>query len=420
MREFWKTGCCIVFGLLLSGFVVMSSAPASADEVEISGGGHLAGTVVTKEVKSGTTPFLVMKVDDDIQVAIQRSRVRRVRLGKELGDYPALAAAAGDDADKHYALAVKCKEDSLQHQYRYHMQRAITLDPDHVAARSSLKYVKDDNGNWVMFSTRQRSRGLVKTSKGWDFPEAIAKQQSRDRFKVASAKWTKEVIRLRKVFLRGQKTAGEALAKLQAIADPEATKAIVGELESSREKKNNQPRDLRLLWVDLLGKMRNSTATAALVKTGLVESDSVVREAAMTRLKEYGNRSANATYAGMLNPKKNSNKTVKQALRGMTYFPDPAYAMTYVDALVTVHEIQTASGPSGNTNAGFIRDDVGGNSFSTGSKVETRRVPYRNDDAHRLLVAVEPEADYGFNQQAWREHFARKLTQYDGSLRRDP
>ena len=168
--------------------------------------------------------------------------------------------------------------------------------------------------------------------------------------------------------------------------------------------------------VELLGSFHNTTAVRALVVAGLDEPDAVVREAALKQLQEYGHGSAKATYVPMLTDKKNKISTIRKALRALTYFPDPELAMTYIDALVSTIKEEKSTG--GGTNAGFTQNGSGG--FSTGSKKVVEIKTYKNSDARVLLIEVEPNADYGFDEQAWREHFARKLTTYQGNLRRDP
>ncbi|NND97290.1 MAG: HEAT repeat domain-containing protein [Pirellulaceae bacterium] len=384
------------------------------ETVEFSGGGHLSGQVL-KEVDSGKVPFVVVRVDDGISVAIQKNRVSRVRTKNELTEYARLADEAGNDPEKHYEHGRWCAAHNLSAQKQYHYQRAIAIDPQHERARAALEYVRDDQGNWVSYAQQQRNRGLILVGGRWQFPEAVAKDRFQDEQNVKASKWIKELARLRAQAMRNNSKSAESLAAIKAIKDPLATGAIAGELIKSRGK-DVQPRALRMEWIKLLGQFRNSQSVRALVMAGIDEPDPVVREAALKQLQEYGSRSAIATYVPMLNPKKSSNNNVKKALRALTFFPDRELAMTYIDALVTTHTREVTSG--GGTNAGFTDDGSGG--FSTGSKKVVVTDTIRNDDAHRLLIEVEPGADYGFDQQAWREHFARQLTSYEGSLRRDP
>ena len=386
---------------------VMGVSSAAAGTVELSLGGHVAGRVA--RVDQSSRPYVVVRVDEDVRVALPESRVRRVVSSDELAEYRRHVVAAGQDAEKHYELARWCSANSLLAQSRHHMQRAIQLDPDHSEARAALGYV-EHRGEWVRYDHLQRSRGLVSVSGRWQLPEAVALERARKQAEVRAKRWIKEVARTRAMALRGN---AEALQELEAIEDPLAAAAIAQELNESRGS-GNQPRRLRLLWVELLSRFHNATATRALVRAGVEESDSVVREAALEQLQEYGRSSAVATYLPML--QSNSNEQVNRAARALSFFPDRELALTYVDALVTTHKKVIPAGPG--YQAGFSSD--GDQAFSTGGKPRVIQKSVENPPVLALLKTVEPEANYGYDEAAWRQHFARKLTSYDGDLRRDP
>ncbi len=401
--------------------LVWASANSQAEvlpieTVELRGGGQVAGKVIS-QVERPTGGYVSVQVDDEIAIAIDQSAVTRVRTRDELEAYARRAAAAGDDPNKHYELGRWCKENYFTQQRVYHYQRAITLEPNHTLARANLGYVRDDHGNWIPYAVQQRDRGLVWANGGWQFPEAVAKANAASEAQVTAAKWIKVVAQLRQQYLGRSKKPQEAFEEITAIRDPLAANAIALELEGSRGK-TIQPRVLRLEWVRLLGRFHTSKSVGTLVFTGLKEPDAVVREAAMEELKKYGSSSAIATFVPMLNPAKNSPKNVRLGLRGLFYFPRRELAFTYVDALVTTHMIVPPKGPGIST--AFTDTGAGAGSFSTGSSNKPVPTPFKNMDALTLLKMIEPDVDYGFNQQAWREHFASQLTAYRGNLRRDP
>ena len=113
--------------------------PASlADNVELYGGGHLSGKV--QRVSDAKVPYVIVEVDASLRVALPASQIRQVVEGKELAEYARRAKIAGNDAELNYLLAKWCAGNHLQFQKRYHMQRAIEIDPDHKLARASLDY----------------------------------------------------------------------------------------------------------------------------------------------------------------------------------------------------------------------------------------------------------------------------------------
>lgn len=400
--------------VLIAGF--LSSHPwglsrqiVSADTVEISGGGHLTGEVSRKP------DSVIVRVDDEIHVALPASRVRRVVDSDDLAAYRELAAKAGENAELHYQLAVWCVTGSnvpgdSKHYRSHHLQRAITLDSEHAKARAGLGF-KKQNGKWVRTSDLMRGRGMISRAGRWELPESVAIEEYQQDTDVNAKKWIKEVKRLVTLLLRNTKKSPEALASLQAIVDPLASNAIADQLNDSRER-GNQSRDLRMLWVRLLGKFRDSVSVQTLVQAGLMEDDEVIREAALDQLVKYGAGSAVATYLPCLT--KNDNQLVNRAARALAWFPDPELAMNYVDALVTSHKTEQA--PSSAINAGF---GDGGGGLQTGGKKKVYVQTRKNPAVLALLQAIEPEVDYGYDEQRWREYFANKRSTYSGDLRRD-
>jgi len=73
---------------------------ASADSVELRGGGQVAGAV--KRVPQERAPYVVVEVDEKIRVAIPESQIARVGESADLNEYRQRAAVVKDDADEHY------------------------------------------------------------------------------------------------------------------------------------------------------------------------------------------------------------------------------------------------------------------------------------------------------------------------------
>jgi hypothetical protein len=389
--------------------LLIAISPAIADTVELSGGGHLDGTVEQK------ADVVIVALDDEIQVAIPASRVRRVVTGDQLTAYRQRVVAAGEIAENHYQLAIWCVTDSnvpgdSQKYKRYHLRRAIELDPDHTKARAGLGYTRSE-GKWILTSELMRKRGMITRGGSWELPESLAIEDFQEATDVESKKWIREVKRLVAVVLRGSSKSGEAIESLKAIQDPQAAIAISRQLSESRENKT-QSRALRILWVDLLAEFGTGAAIEALVRTGIDEPDEVVRERALDHLTRVGTSSAVATYLPML--KSNDNQLVNRAARALSWFPDPELALTYIEALVTTHKQQSAAGPG--MQVGF---GDGGGGLSTGGSPKVVVERRNNPAALTLVKTIEPDADYGYDEQAWLLHFARKRSSFSGDLRRD-
>ena len=184
----------------------------SADTVELSGGGHLTGEASRKP------DSVIVRVDDEIQVALPASRVRRVVDSDQLAAYRQRVALAGDDAELQYQLAIWCVTGSnvpgnSQHYRVHHLGRAIALDPEHVRARAGLGF-KKQNGKWIRTSDLMRGRGMISRAGHWELPESVAIEDYQDVTNVNAKKWIKEVKRLVSLVQRNSKMSPEALARL--------------------------------------------------------------------------------------------------------------------------------------------------------------------------------------------------------------
>ncbi|MGB1925281.1 MAG: HEAT repeat domain-containing protein [Rubripirellula sp.] len=383
---------------------------ASADTVELSGGGHLTGVAERKD------DFVVVKIDDTVQIAVPASRVKRIVKSSELLAYKKLASQLGDDAEKHYQMALWCVRSKqvpgeIQKYKNYHMERAVALDPDHSKARAALGFTQE-NGRWIRTDRLMTDRGMIPGTGGWELPEAAAIADFQDSQNVDARKWNREVKRLLAVVLRGSSKAPEALASLKAIDDPLAAGAIAQELLESRGK-STQSRQLRLVWIERLGTYKNMISVEALVRAGLEEPDSVVREAALEQLVNYGSDSAIATYLQYLSS--NDNKRVNRAAQALTWFPDVERSIDYIKALVTTHQYESAPGPE--LQVGFGEN---GGGLQTGGKKQVRIERRKNPAVLTLVQEVLPDVDYGYDEQAWLNYIARQRNQFSGDLRRDP
>ena len=390
-------------------FWIVTTNSVFADTLELSIGGHLNGDVRRIPEKK----LDIIAVDDEIRLAFPTSRVSRVVESDKLATYRRYVEKAGEDSERHYLLALWCADSSnmpnnTQSYKRHHMQMAIRFDPDHERARASLGYVKENN-RWIRYSDLQRSRGMISVGGRWVLPEAAAIEKIQTTTSKDAKLWIREIELLLRVAMRGNSKSPEALATLKAIDDPMAAMAVAKQLLEG-----NHSRTMNLLWVELLGRFKNRTSVEALVRTGLAESDDVVREAAIAELQEYGSGSAVASYTRML--RSNDNGAVTQALRGLSYFPDIELAPIYIEALVTKHTKTEA--PGAGTQSSFAGD--GSTAFSQGGKPKTVTYYLENPGALSLLKTVEPDVDYGYDQKRWREYFAAKRGSYSGDLRRDP
>ena len=403
--------------VVVAALLVPMKAWVCADSVELSGGGQVVGQAVKRE------KVTIVALDDDYQIAIDNTRVRRIFDAAEYTEYRKLADKAGDDAERHYALSRWCSVSgnvpglSIYFK-RFHLQRTIELDPNHSKARSALRYRKE-RGRWVKVAELFHERGMVRHGGKWELPEAITHQAHQDEYDNAVKRWNREIKKMVTVIRRGRsgKRYDETVEKLTAIDDPRAAVAVSDQLTSSRGKPGGmptQPRELRRLWVKLLGRFRNSQSVATLVREGIEEPDQDIRERALEELRHSGWRSAIASYRAVLT-KNSSSELINRAARALSWFPDRELALDVVQALVTQHTKKDPSGPQYQVGFG---DQGGTNTFGNSKKVIT--ITKQNPAVLALVKQIIPEQDFGYDEQRWMEYLSQEKTRYSGDLRRDP
>ena len=306
------------------------------------------------------------------------------------------------------------------------MQRAVELNPNHAEARASLGYTKDE-GKWVLKTDLMRSRGMIFKGGRWVIPEAASLEESVDESDKESKLWIREIAKLVKVVLKGNRSENrkydEALAELKAIKDPLAANAIAQQFEKSQGNgsrgSESQPLQLRRLWVTLLGRFKTSASVRALVKAGIDEPDPDLREMALGQLLQYGSGTAIANYKRTMLASKSSNDLINRAARALSFFPaDRELAMQYINALVTTHTKQTA--PSGNMNATFGGGGGGMGGMTSGSKPTIESSRKTNPSVLTLVKKTVPEVDFGYDEVKWRNYLADQKLSFSGDLRRDP
>lgn len=396
--------------LSLSG---LRATDAATNTVELSGGGHLTSDAVQRRDPPEGRAYVAARLDEGLWVKLPQSRVTRVVQADELAEYRRRVAIAADDPELHYALARWCKQVTavpLEQQYRYHLRRTIALDPGHGKARAALGYT-EHQGQWKPFAEVKREEGMISVAGRWVVPEAETLRRQDEEIDIASKRWAKEINRLRRMISRGNAEAWETLL---AIDDPHAAPGIAKELADTRAQ-HAALRDIRRVFVQLLGRFRIPASVESLTRTVLHEPDPVIRDLAVQQLKDYGQASAIATYMPML--RSNEERVVSTAAAALAEFPpQPELALSLVDALVTQHKRVIPPGPG--TQVGFGSGGVGG--MSTGGKATVVMQPQKNADVLKILKAMESGVDHGYDQSRWKRYFAGKWASYSGDLRRDP
>lgn len=117
---------------------------AHADIVHLKDGRTLEGEVISE-----TDESVLLKTRHG-NVEIFKSHIERIEkkpLPSQL--YRQKAAALEDnDAEGHYRLALWCKQQKLEKEYIFELERVITINSDHAAARRALGYERTGD-SWI-------------------------------------------------------------------------------------------------------------------------------------------------------------------------------------------------------------------------------------------------------------------------------
>jgi hypothetical protein len=403
----------LIFATAIGATVIGRPDPVvlAVDVAELRLGGTLDGRIRPQE--QGGHRFYMVDMEEGLRLAVPASEVRRVRGEDETMEaYRARLETTPDEAEAQWELARWCRSVNLLPQSERHMRRVIDLDTDHAQARAALGFARHQ-GQWIEHRLLQQQRGMIRSAGKWSVPEDVAVQRMNDEADVAAKRWVRRLAQLRSQAARGGERGAEAMAQIRGIDDPAAAGAVAKQLQDPRAARS-EPLETRLLWVEILGRLRTPAAVEALARTGLDDASIRVREACYDQLEEYGKGLAIRFYLSRL--KSSNNAVVQRAGTALSYLNDPEIALSLVEALITEHK--EVIPPGQGLNVGFSAD--GGGGLSTGSQARVINHPINNPSVLAALREIEPEVNYQYDKMRWRQHFAEKLTSYSGDMRRDP
>lgn len=419
--------------LLISGLVFSLGVPVEADVVRLKSGGQIRGevdaaslehdaTVVTVTTVSGTTITVAREEVEDIS---QRSLV--------VEDYETLARRVPDTVDAHWALAEWCRKRRLMEQRREQLELLVELDPDHEEARRILGHVRH-NGRWMTRDDWMRERGFVRHNGRWVTQQELDLLQKSDAERAAETAWYPR-IRLWFTWASGRNAQRqhEGMTSLREITDADAVPALVNFLG------DNENESVRLLCVQVLGRMSGPKPVAALVNHALHDEDEQVRMQARRGVSSDQYETALNYYVPAL--KNDSNPVVRRAAQAIGEIGDINTVPYLIEALITEHKWKvqvpannavtfgsTSTGQLGMNNpnalSGYLPPDVA-------LLANTGQLPYgaivvapmspqptntvtikgdvRNDEVLEALQTITGQ-DFGFSKTRWHEWWATRLS----------
>ncbi|MBL9123167.1 MAG: HEAT repeat domain-containing protein [Planctomycetaceae bacterium] len=373
-------------------------APAvRADIFQLANQGTLRGQLLNPE----ETPRkkYVVRTSSGAVVTLDRAQV--VKLHRETSrelEYEKRMPTHADTVDSQWELAEWCRENKLNAQRNRHLERILELDPNHVLARRALNYMQIDGG-WKTREQVQKDRGFVRYNGEWKLPQEIELLEKQKKDKLAERQWFGRLNKLRDE-LHSEKAA-EATAKLRAINDPYALKAIA---EALQTEPNQQ---VRIWLLESLTKIPSPEATMLLVGVALHDGIEEVRLSALDFLVEQKNPEVPAMFIAAL--KDNNVQVINRAAHALKRLKHPAAIGPLIDALVSVQKIDIVEGQPGGIGATFGKGPggTGGGGLSVGQSVRTEYRTIQNPEVLDALIKLTGN-NFEHNVNAWKAWFAQQ------------
>lgn len=252
-----------------------ASGIASADRIELQGGGQLQGVVVP-----GANPdeVAVQTMTGSKPVVFSKNHVVRVvREPSALDRYFVKRDKTPENAADHYALGLWCETNKLSGLALNHYRHAVELDKSFGPAHKKLGHYERD-GRWMTYDELRESQGMVKIKGRWVSQEARERLKVNERDLAAQASWTRRLkIHYNNLTRGGVDDRQDAEERLEEIRDPAAVTPLV------RLFGRDTP-SMRVRLARILGGIPGPEARRALIAFVLNEPEALVRQEAITEL----------------------------------------------------------------------------------------------------------------------------------------
>jgi HEAT repeats len=383
-----------------------------ADVVELKNGGRVEGQIA--ESKDDDQADYVITTADGVRMTIARSEVARiVPQTKDEEEYQRRARAIADTVDGHWDLAQWCREKGLRNAYREQLNHIIELDPQHAEARQALGY-QNIKGQWMLRDDIMAARGLVMYEGKYVTRQHVELLERDKQARTTDADWNNHIDRLRHGLAgRRQDRAGQALAELRAIRDPQAAAAITEWL------RNEQDPELKKVLLETTAQIDHPLAISALVDLSLTDSDDEIRAQALEDLIKSGRPGISAPYIHAL--KNSDDNVISHAAEALQTIGDTDAIGPLIDVLVVKRRGVVAAGSSPDQHAYVFTPNGGGggvNSFgSAPPKIVTQTV--RNPFVLTALVKLAGGTSFDYDQEQWRKWLAAQAKANAVDVRRD-
>jgi hypothetical protein len=397
-------------GILIAGLLYASSLPGTvrAEVFHLVTGGTIEGKLLN--TLSDPSPRYVIKTSTG-RIVLETNKVVRIeRKPDVLLQYEAARPKVPNTVEGHMKMARLCSQLKLMPQREYHLEQVVKLDPDHVQARQLLGYIRKGDG-WHKVDLWMKQQGYVRVSGRWRIPQEVENDNLREQRSKEEINWRVKIRQWETAIVKGRSTQVEAMRNLKAIEAYRATPALADRVNDMRQP---PPRELRLLYIDILISIGGSVATGTMMTRVMEDEDGLVRERCLEQLRRWKSRRAMLYFIGKLSSK--DNRMVNRAGWALGSLGNPEAVLPLINALVTTHQQMVGGG--GGINAGFGSD--GGVGFGAGGKPKIIQRDFMNQDVlSALSQLVPPGFNYSYNEEAWHHWYTRSNTPTAVNLRRD-
>lgn len=372
---------------------------AAADVFILRQGGRLRGTWLNQQEPQPKQ--YTIRTEEGCLLKLDAAEVR-LALTQEptVAEYERRREQCADTVDAHWQLAEWCRDQDLKEQREKHLQRILSLDPDHARARHALGY-SQIGGQWVTREGIQRRRGYEFYAGRWRLPQEIELLEASQGTEQAERRWLTQLVRWREML--NTSAAGEAYQGFAAIQDPLAVRGLTVLL------KQEAYRQVKLLYIDALERIGNSPAIRALVDATLEDPDVEIFHDCLDKIVRLRPPHVEKRYVEAL--KGENNVRLNRAAYALGRLQEKSAISPLIDALVTTHYIVLPKTSDAYT-ATFAKSDgggaagggspLGGTGFSAGG--ETRVIPrtVKNQEVLTALIRLSGGVNFGFERQAWQ------------------
>jgi len=399
-----RNWCSRVAQLTMAGLLLLPVL-VRADEFQLVTGGTLSGELLNPD-ETPRSQYVIKTASG--RLVLDAKQVARVNLkSPAVKEYEKIVGTMENSAAAHWEMAQRCALLELWPQRDDHLQQVIKLDPAHERARQLLGYVRINN-QWQKTDVWMRKQGYVKHKKRWRLPQEIAAEAAAEKRLQESVELKAQIQRWRTAIIKRRSGSSDATRALKGLENHLAT-PILAELLA----KKNEPRTLKLLYIEVLSKLGGGVAEQALVDRVINDGDDRVQEVCLEQLRDWKSRRAIVYFVTKLGSSNNAEINLAGYALGQIGHSDAIVPL--IDALTSKHKIQIGSGNQ--INAGFSPGGSGGLGFGGRPKIIEQEV--LNKRVHGALLLLVPEGvNYGFNKNAWKNWYAKSNTPRNVSLRR--